>query len=55
MLVTLSPSRSAKIQPETIITNATAVMRSSRDSRPSAASALRAAAGASGVAPTPGG
>ena len=46
---------SAKIQPETISTNATAVILSSRDMRPSCASALRAATGASGVAPTPGG
>ncbi len=54
-LVTLSSSASAKIQPETISANATAVIHSSRDSGPSAASALRAATGASGVSPTPGG
>ncbi len=55
MLVTFSPSLSAKIQPETISANATAVIRSSRDSGPNVASALRAAIGASGVSPTPGG
>ena len=55
MLVTLSFSASAKIQPETISTNAIAVIRSSRDSGPSSASAARAATGASGVSPTPGG
>src|SRR4029453_10839496 len=55
ILVTLSCSLSAKIQPVTISTKAIAVIRSSRDSGPNSASALFAAAGASGVAPTPGG
>ena len=55
MLVTFSPSLSAKIQPDTISVNATAVIRSSRESGPSVASALRAATGASGVSPTVGG
>ena len=54
-LVTLRFSLSAKIQPVTISTNAMAVIHSSRDSGPSSASDFRAAAGASGVAPTPGG
>ena len=53
--VTLSFSASAKIQPVTMSTNATAVIRSSRESGPSTASSLRAATGASGVLPTPGG
>ncbi len=55
MLVTLSLSESAKIQPATISTNAAAVIFSSRVRGPIAANAVRAAAGASGVAPTPGG
>ena len=54
MLVTLSFRWSAKIQPVTISTNATAVIFSSRVSGPIAAIAVRAAAGASGVARTPG-
>src|SRR6185312_10695648 len=54
-LVTFRFSLSANIQPVTISTNAMAVIHSSRDSGPSSASAFRAAAGASGVAPTPGG
>src|SRR5207248_2679624 len=55
MLVTFKCSRSAKIQPTTIDTKATAVIHSSRDRDPKSANALRAAAGASGVSPTPGG
>ncbi len=55
MLVTFSPSLSAKIQPDTISANATAVIRSSRENGPNAARALRAATGASGVSPTRGG
>ena len=46
---------SPNTQPATITTKVTAVIHSSRDIAPMPASSLRAAAGASGVAPTPGG
>ena len=55
MLVTLSCSASANIQPDTISAKATAVIHSSRESGPSSASILRAATGASGVSRTRGG
>src|SRR5215475_15596075 len=54
-IVTLRFSLSAKTQPKTISTKATAVILSWRDSGPSVASALRASTGASGVLPTLGG
>ena len=53
--MTLRCSLSAKIQPVTISTKDIAVIHSSRDKGPKSASAFLAAAGASGVAPTPGG
>jgi hypothetical protein len=52
--VLLSCSALPNTQPATITTNVTAVIRSSRDIAPMPARSLRAAAGASGVAPTPG-
>ena len=52
--VPLRPSEAPNTQPATISTKITAVTRSSRDMDPMLARSLRAAAGASGVAPTPG-
>ena len=52
--VMLSFSALPNTQPVTITTKVTAVIHSSRDIGPMPASSLRAAAGASGVAPTPG-
>ena len=53
-LVALRFSALPNTQPATITTKVTAVIHSSRDIAPMPARSLRAAAGASGVAPTPG-